>query len=365
MSTSAKDLLRRRVEIAHGSGAVRTLFVASAAVGLLAAAGKLATDAAQQIPSPVPRGQALSAGAVASGQARLAEPSGFRPVTAQEALRINATIPVGATIIPAATPFDLRGGDAMDLERAVDCLTSAIYYEAAREAPDGQRAVAQVVLNRVRHLGYPNSVCGVVFEGRERPTGCQFSFTCDGSGARAPAALYWSRSRRIAEAALTGSVFRPVGWATHYHANYVVPYWSASLVKVASIGSHIFYRGKGTWDQPTAFRNTYAGIEPDLNTLWRRGVAGRTATTAPAWRMDAAAEPMPPGLQGAQISGPISRFVLAARGPGDPVGSHHLVTGDVLPQRLRWSLNGAGDDVPAAAGRGTATGSSSTLKDGS
>ena len=80
----------------------------------------------------------------------------------------------------AAEPFAASPDPEM-FERSLQCLTEAVYYEARSESEEGQRAVAQVVLNRVRHPAYPNSVCGVVYQGSERVTGCQFSFTCDGA----------------------------------------------------------------------------------------------------------------------------------------------------------------------------------------
>src|SRR3546814_14176438 len=75
----------------------------------------------------------------------------------------------------------------------------------------GQQAVAQVVLNRVRNPAFPNSVCGTVYEGSSRSTGCQFTFTCDGSltARREPAA--WERARQVAQMALAGFVYAPVG----------------------------------------------------------------------------------------------------------------------------------------------------------
>jgi hypothetical protein len=142
-------------------------------------------------------------------------------------------------------------------------LTAAIYYEAASESEDGQRAVAQVVLNRVRHPVYPASVCGVVYQGSERTTGCQFSFTCDGSLRRTPSAYGWRRARQFAAAALSGKVFEGVGYATHYHTNWVVPYWAKTLDKTTAIGAHIFYRWKGHWGTPAAFRERYSGVEKD------------------------------------------------------------------------------------------------------
>ena len=141
-------------------------------------------------------------------------------------------------------------------------MTQAIYYEAASESDAGQRAVAQVVLNRVAHPAYPRTVCGVVYQGSERTTGCQFTFTCDGSLARRPSQSSWNRASRIAREALAGVVYAPVGTATHYHTLAVNPYWASSLDTVGVIGAHIFYRWKGNAGRPGAFTAGYAGNEP-------------------------------------------------------------------------------------------------------
>src|SRR3982750_3336591 len=128
-----------------------------------------------------------------------------------------------------AEPY-VASRDPATFDRSLQCLTEAIYYEARNQSDDGQRAVAQVVLNRVRHPAYPNTVCGVVYQGSERSTGCQFSFTCDGSMNAGVQPYAWERARRIAEAALHGSVYRPVGLATNYHTTAIHPYWAPSLV---------------------------------------------------------------------------------------------------------------------------------------
>lgn len=192
----------------------------------------------------------------------------IRNIAPESAVAINASIPVVNGANPPATPF-LLAGSAADRARSLDCLTAAIYYEAATEPTDGQRAVAQVVLNRVRHPAYPHSVCGVVFEGARRSTGCQFSFACDGSLRRTPMPAYWDRARAVAASALNGSVYAPVGWALNYHANYVVPYWSSHLIKSANVGLHIFYRWGGGMGRPGAFSAAYAGAEPAI--AWRGG----------------------------------------------------------------------------------------------
>jgi spore germination cell wall hydrolase CwlJ-like protein len=162
--------------------------------------------------------------------------------------------------IQPAPAFQLSG-TATDRSRALQCLTDAIYYEAAREPDDGQRAVAQVVLNRVRHPAFPATVCGVVFQGSER-RGCQFSFACDGAMARAPMRDAWLRAGRVAAAALNGEVFAPVGMATHYHTYAVTPSWNRSLVMTGVFGAHFFHRWKGYWGTRAAFGQDYRGHEP-------------------------------------------------------------------------------------------------------
>ena len=246
---------------------------------------------------------ALGAAAIASGAALesksadaapynpsaavpLAEPPPLllRDLDPQDALSINRGIPFSAGPHPAAAPFKAAAAQPA-VARAIDCLTATIYYEAANETPDGQRGVAQVVLNRVRHPAFPQSVCGVVFQGSTRTTGCQFSFTCDGSMRRRPSTAGWARARAVAEQALGGAVFSPVGNATHYHANYVVPYWATSLAKNGVVGTHIFYRWPGWWGQPAAFSRRHSGEEADprllRNAALRRfGVSPIMGTTA-------------------------------------------------------------------------------------
>ena len=167
----------------------------------------------------------------------------------------------GALVGPAARALRVDNS-GVDRSRAEQCLTAAIYYEAASEPDGGQRAVAQVVLNRVAHASYPDTVCGVVYQGSERSTGCQFSFTCDGSLARTPNRLFWERARNVAVAALSGYVYTPVGLATHYHTFAVHPYWSPKLVNVANIGAHRFFRFPGPAGEAGAFRFVYGGGEP-------------------------------------------------------------------------------------------------------
>lgn len=162
----------------------------------------------------------------------------------------------------AALAMPFKGATAVDRYRATNCLTSAIYYEAGNEPDDGQRAVAQVVLNRVRHPAWPHSVCGVVYQGSERgDMRCQFTFSCDGAMARMPNNISWARARRVAMQALAGAVYAPVGLATHYHTLAVHPNWANRLTPVAVIGAHIFYRWQGTNGTARAFSASYTGRE--------------------------------------------------------------------------------------------------------
>jgi spore germination cell wall hydrolase CwlJ-like protein len=128
---------------------------------------------------------------------------------------------------------------------AAECLALAIAYEAGFEPAAGQEAVAQVILNRVAHPAYPDSACSVVWQGSTRRTGCQFTFTCDGSlrRPRTPAAM--AGAMAVAVRVLAGQTADHVRGATHYHANYVSPYWAPSLARVRQIATHVFYRMPG------------------------------------------------------------------------------------------------------------------------
>lgn len=207
--------------------------------------------------SPMPFEQA---GASFPGSAFYYLDSEAAPLRIGEGIRSDADDSVSSPG-PIARAFRIDNS-GVDRTRALQCLTAAIYYEAASEADAGQRAVAQVVLNRVAHPSYPKTVCGVVYEGSERSSGCQFSFTCDGSLARRPQRLFWDRAESVARAALAGYVYAPVGLATHYHTVQVSPYWAPSLNYLGTIGAHRFYSFRGAAGNPATFRFAYMGGEP-------------------------------------------------------------------------------------------------------
>ena len=170
------------------------------------------------------------------------EPTGAHHLSPEEARAANAAVPFAGEPVKPARAYVFHGTPAAR-EQAIDCLATAALYEAGDD-DRGQRAVVQVILNRVRKAAFPRTICGVVYQGASRLTGCQFSFTCDGSLWRRYQLKGLVAARRRAARALHGAVFRPVGNATHYHTDWVFPNWAGSLVKIAQIKTHIFYRAK-------------------------------------------------------------------------------------------------------------------------
>ena len=280
----------------------------------------------------------------------LPDVTAVRPVAPETALEINGQIPFATGPNPAARPFSYAAAGGETRQRALECLTSAIYYEAGQESRDGQQAVAQVVLNRVRHPAFPASICGVVYQGSTRSTGCQFTFTCDGSLARAAERSAWNRAREVAEAALGGFVQPAVGNATHYHANYVAPYWAPTLAKTAAIGAHLFYRWSGGWGRPAAFAQAWSGRESDPRALRMAALSvpreAVALAAAPAVELDK--------IEGVQVEvgkdGKRMRvlFTPEAREAAAKVTVTPYVERVAASDNLRFSLNGssAGEAEP-------------------
>lgn len=271
-------MVRTRID----SGLMRDRVIAAllvlAAIAALALAARVLLHR-----DPSPR-HANERTAVAAATPPVPQPQLYKELPPEDARVENAAIPFSTAPIERALPLTLpvNATDVAGRRSSIDCLTAAIYYEAGQESDQGKRGVAQVVLNRVRHPAFPNSICGVVYQGSERPTGCQFTFTCDGSLARIPARRGWEAARRIAIAALSGAVEPSVGMATHYHADYVVPYWASSLAKIAQLDHHIFYRWTGGWGRRAAFTQSVSQEQPlvDQPQIEAIGEAGFTANGA-------------------------------------------------------------------------------------
>jgi spore germination cell wall hydrolase CwlJ-like protein len=295
-----------------------------------------------------------------------------RQLAPEQALQLNQQIPVAHGPNPAADPFAFKGS-AGARGQALECLASAVYYEAGSQDDDGERAVAQVVLNRVRHAAFPGSICGVVYQGSTRATGCQFTFTCDGSLSRRPDSAGWKRAYKVAEAALSGFVYAPVGWATHYHANYVVPYWASTLAKNAIVGAHIFYRWAGGWGRPAAFVKRYSGHEPSSDALRVAALAAEAATGGERQAtLEQAVEKIPgaealklaPSMRGDKLVA--VRFNLVARKASAEAPHEDYSKKFEVSDNLRWSLSaeaaaadekplGKASAEPQIGGSGTAT----------
>jgi len=267
-----------------------------------------------------------------------------QPIAPDQALKVNAAIPLTTGPNPVAAPFVFKGS-AGTRSQALECLASAVYYEAGNQDRNGERAVAQVVLNRVRHPAFPASVCSVVYQGSTRQTGCQFTFTCDGSLNRRPDAEGWNRAMRIAQEALNGSVYAPVGWATHYHADYVVPYWASTMAKNAVVGAHLFYRWNGGWGQPAVFTKVYGGREPSADAL--RTAALSVVHVAPAQPGNVAAAIRDiPGAEPLKLSPSLRgdkrvavRFNLVARKASDEATHEDYAKKFEASDNLKWTLS--------------------------
>ena len=266
-------------------------------------------------------------------------------LTATDARARNAAVEFAAVGPGTPSPFRFDGS-AADRLRARDCLALAGMAEAGGGDGD-QRAVMQVILNRVRHPAFARTICGVVFEGAQRPTGCQFSFTCDGSLARRYSDAAWRAARDRAEQMLGGATHAPVGNATHFHADYVYPWWSDQLDKVAQVGAHIFFRWRGFWGSRSALSARYAGGEPDPLRLRETAL------------VTAAANPLPGLFESGEAVRSITRDSVAraadkppraAASPGQPgagAGVHFVLVAPsdspaALVERARSLCSGGG-----------------------
>jgi spore germination cell wall hydrolase CwlJ-like protein len=215
--------------------------------------------------------EAQAQGSTGSGRGAVTRrPDGATPGVSR-ALALSSTTPAAADAVPvvvAVSPYAMPGqnltprpdigvavapradrprfADLVDPDRAAReqrCLAEAVYFEARSEPEEGQAAVAQVVLNRVKSGLYPDSICGVVYQNRHRHLACQFTFACEGKSLRITENESWARASRIARAVLEGETYlEDVGASTHYHANYVNPRWARKLKRMDKIGRHIFYK---------------------------------------------------------------------------------------------------------------------------
>jgi spore germination cell wall hydrolase CwlJ-like protein len=222
--------------------------------------------------------------------------------------------PVNSDAVAVArfTSINTHRLDLAEREKAeLDCLAQAVYYEARSESTKGQMAVAEVVMNRVNDSRFPKTVCGVVYQGQTREVGCQFTFTCDGSLRIAPSGPAWDRARDVALHVALGLNKPVTNHATHYHTDYVNPYWSPGMVKTASVGQHIFYRFPKSTAEWTHARlalglQSIDGEPADADALAARSLAIASADAATAAQVSAPAAPAnAPAAVPARIDAPV------------------------------------------------------------
>jgi Cell Wall Hydrolase len=292
---------------------------------------------------------------VGHSRSSLAQSSIAKPrVDAPRAPLSDFTIPSDTKLLqPGVTParIDLVGakpflfaGSLTAREQSVTCLAAAAWYEAGNDAVS-QRSVIQVVLNRFNHPSFPKTICGVVLQGSERSTGCQFSFTCDGSlYRRRPSPASLAAARQMAEAALSGAVDISVSQATHYHADYVAPWWSKKLERLGTVGRHIFYRwfgaqgalsGQAKNQMPVASAQ-FARLETDANgnLVSRKNASERAGPT----EFEMAYLPVAPST--AALARPA---IAAAPTLGSPAKGGAIITVVNNPNLSgRWALDALG-----------------------
>ncbi|ACK50085.1 cell wall hydrolase SleB [Methylocella silvestris BL2] len=196
---------------------------------------------------PIRRADALSSTTPAAADSTPIEVAAVAPDAPPQGLEDQTSSAPRASVSPGASDSRASAyaalGDRKWSAQEQRCLAEAIYFEARSESDQGQAAVAQVVLNRVSSGLYPPTICGVVYQNRQRRNACQFSFACEGRALRVSEPDAWRSAVRIANEVTTGATYvADVGASTHYHANYVRPRWARRLEKMDVIGHHIFYK---------------------------------------------------------------------------------------------------------------------------
>jgi spore germination cell wall hydrolase CwlJ-like protein len=173
---------------------------------------------------------------------------GLAACAGQKAPTAQATAPTSqsAMSIPPTQMASLTTGPDKPQPQQIElsdtdfnCLVQAVYFEAGQEIPEGQRAVANVILNRVADPRFPKTVCDVIHD--QNPKGCQFSWWCDGKSDATPDADRWATAKQAVNDVLDRAYPDPTKGALFYHARFVRPLWSKKMVRTAVIGGHIFY----------------------------------------------------------------------------------------------------------------------------
>lgn len=215
-SVNARNLPQR--------GGIRKALVLAACVALIPAGGCQRADVDRQEPAvPEPAATELKA----------------------ERLEQNAaagvTVPPVAELIkkPEAQGVDPTGAEPMD--DAITCLARTIYWEARGESTASMESVANVVMNRLGHADFPNTICEVVTQGRESGA-CQFSWWCDGRSDHAREDEAYAVAKEVARKALNRQLPDRTDGALYFHHRAMTPGWAATYAKTAEMGDFVFYK---------------------------------------------------------------------------------------------------------------------------
>ncbi len=246
---------------------------ASAALFLLAP--PLSSSEAAPEPSTVAAASGITAAIVAgpvesAGKAPLAiRPPVRNPFVTSATASASKPAPVKYGWSDLVSMASMKGGDGEEpprifgaltekefRARELRCMATAVYFEARDESIRGQIAVGQVIMTRVRSDFYPNTICGVVYQGQWNRNACQFSFACDGHPDAPKEQKEWETALDVAKQVISGKVYlNDIADATHYHAVYVRPDWRREVRRIKQIGGHIFY--KAPYVQPLANNPDY------------------------------------------------------------------------------------------------------------
>ena len=199
----------RQILVATGLAAV--LFVGQQAI---------AADRAQKAESAENKAEVLEENAASGGSK--ARPSQSESITKPESQAVD---PVGKE----------------PLDEALTCLSRTIYWETKGEDAASMEAVANVVMNRLGHKGFPNTICEVVRQGREQGA-CQFSWWCDGRSDDAEDEKSYAIAKEIARKALNRQLTDRTGGALYFHNRKVTPRWSSEYIETVKVGKHVFYK---------------------------------------------------------------------------------------------------------------------------
>lgn len=180
----------------------------------------------------------------------LAEQEERAEAAAAKAEVLERVVAPDATATPPDEPITEREVQAVDpagsdpLEEPITCLARSIYWEAKGVPGRDMEAVANVVMNRLAHEGFPNSICEVVTEGSEQPP-CQFSWWCDGRPDEVVEPDAYEIAREVARQAINLELADHTGGALYFHHRTVSPDWASVYPRTAETGEFLFYRPEG------------------------------------------------------------------------------------------------------------------------